>query len=132
MVLSVLRSALFLLAFTFASLQLTAQALVSPTEGVRYARQIAELHGYSGHSLVRGRPAMVTISPDNKLAAISAEDRTVKIFSVDTGQPKFTLLVDKGITGFAFSPDGKILATEDLWDKSVRLWDASTGKQLRQ
>jgi WD40 repeat protein len=35
----------------------------------------------------------------------------------------------KTVTGVAFSPDGKKLATSG-WDKVVRVWEAATGKEL--
>jgi WD40 repeat protein len=38
---------------------------------------------------------------------------------------------DKMVIGIAFSPDSKTVASSG-WDNLVRLWDAKTGKQIRQ
>lgn len=62
--------------------------------------------------------------------AISAEGKTVRLFDTANGKLKYTLRGDKwGLNGFAFSPDGQMLATRATLDHSVTLWDALTGQQ---
>jgi WD40 repeat protein len=68
----------------------------------------------------------VRFSPDGKLLA-SAGD-TLRLWDVVTG--KQVREVPEGSGRFAFSPDGKVLATAsgDL----IHLWDVGTGRELRQ
>ena len=100
----------------------------------------ATLEGHTG-----GRRLMV-FSPDGKTLAsaddlrwvpISKDDKTIRLWNIETGQHKSTLEnPDFRANSIAFSPDGDTIATGG-WDKdididlsvgAVRLWDAATGE----
>ncbi len=87
----------------------------------------AKLPDYKGPSGFQGRKALITYSPDGRLVAMSGTKRTITVWDTTTGELKATLTAVKdGVSGFAFSPDGRVAATRDYLDKSVRLWDTST------
>jgi WD40 repeat protein len=71
----------------------------------------------------------LAFSPDGQHLA-AGDDRTIKILDAQTGQE---LLALKGhsasITGLAYSPDGKRLATT-AEDKTVKVWNAQNGDEL--
>jgi DNA-binding beta-propeller fold protein YncE len=79
----------------------------------------------------------ITISKDNSMIAAS-NDATSHILIFDAASQKQTAEL-KGhrensngtfsVMGIAFSPDGKLL-TSASYDKSVRVWDTTSGKQL--
>ena len=46
-----------------------------------------------------------------------------------TGKQKFVLKHDGPVWNVVFSPDGKYVATTSN-DKTARIWDAATGKQI--
>ena len=93
-------------------------------------RQKALLPDYKGPSRFMGRKALVTFSPDGRLVVMSGQKRSITVWDTETGALKATLFGGKdskeGISGFAFSRDGRIAATRDYYDKSVRLWDVET------
>ncbi|HEY3242189.1 MAG TPA: hypothetical protein VGM03_02465, partial [Phycisphaerae bacterium] len=74
-----------------------------------------------GHALPVGA---VAVSPDGRIAASVSKDRTVRTWSLPTGQP---LAIGRGHTDsvrcVAFSPDGQRIATGGD-DRSVRIWDS--------
>src|ERR1700704_2667639 len=87
----------------------------------------AKLPDYKGPSRFVGRKGLITFSPDGTLAAMSGKGGTITVWDTETGELKATLKNGKDeVSGFAFSPDGRLAATRDYLDKSVRLWDVGT------
>ncbi|MCU0515275.1 MAG: CHAT domain-containing protein [Oscillatoria sp. Prado101] len=91
-----------------------------------------EARTIAGHSdIIR----TVAISPDGKTLATGSEDKTVKLWNLDTGELIDTIAGDlEWIMSVAFSPDGQILASacnSAFQDGTIKLWDTDTRK-LRQ
>ncbi|MCS6936254.1 MAG: WD40 repeat domain-containing protein [Candidatus Bipolaricaulota bacterium] len=82
----------------------------------------------SGHTSV---VTSVAFSPDGKLLASGAQDNTVKLWEVASGQEVRTL---SGHTSYvrsvAFSPDGRLLASGAL-DQTIKLWEVASGSLVR-
>jgi WD40 repeat protein len=94
----------------------------------------------SGHS---DQVNSVAFSPDGKILASGSQDKTIKIWNLSTGQVVRTLSgvdrriegvdrrIEEGVNSVAISPDGKILASSGNWDKTIRIWNLSTGQVIR-
>lgn len=104
-------------------------------------------HTYIGHI---GDVTNAIFSPDGKILATGSKDKTIRLWDVTTGQQKHVLVVTgpqehvfidgnwligkridvEYIKLFAFSPDGKILAT-GIDSGNIYLWDTETGEQKK-
>jgi WD40 repeat protein/tetratricopeptide (TPR) repeat protein len=70
-------------------------------------------------------------SSDGSRVATASQDRTARVWSLETGQPVTPPLQHGGpVNRVAFSPDGRRLVTASD-DQTARLWDALTGEQLQ-
>jgi WD40 repeat protein len=70
-------------------------------------------------------------SPDGRRIVTASENKTVRLWKVETGEPIGEPLKGHANSVFsaAFSPDGKRIVTASA-DETVRLWDSETGKQI--
>src|SRR5262249_33677892 len=81
-----------------------------------------------------GMVTRVAFSMDGNTLASVASDESVMLWDVETGKTRATLKRSK-LSDFAFSPDGRLLATigevgqeKDKWRSELILWDAKTGE----
>ena len=94
-----------------------------------------------------GAVMSVAFSPDGKTLASGSEDKTIRFWNTHTGKclrtlgnppralginpnPRTLLGHEETVYTVAFSPDGNYLASGS-GDKTIRLWNAHTGKHLK-
>lgn len=92
------------------------------TQAVRQARALA-IHKKSIDYIL--------FSPDGSLIATSSWDGIVQVWDVNKSELLTAITGSKGGYLLGWSPDGKQLVTTNYFAKSMRVWEAKSGKLLR-
>jgi sugar lactone lactonase YvrE len=71
----------------------------------------------------------VAFSPDGKFVLTGSDDRTARLWRVDSGQLISTLRHEDSVRALAFSPDGKFVLTGSD-DRTARLWRSDSGQLI--
>ncbi len=86
-----------------------------------------QLLAYTGHT---GAVRTIDWSPDNKLIASGAEDKTVRIWNPGTGKTVLTYRQHPAeLLSVAWSPDGTLIASGGRAG-SAQVWDVGTGARI--
>jgi WD40 repeat protein len=79
-----------------------------------------------------GHITAIAFAPDSKVLATGGWDDAVRLWDAATGKQVRSFAAHQSlVSGVAFSPDGKLLASRGGLDGIVRLWDLATGREVR-
>jgi WD40 repeat protein/serine/threonine protein kinase len=73
----------------------------------------------------------VAFAPDGTKLVAGGQDGILKVWGMTAGDEPLTLQGHTAISHVTFSPDGTRLATAGFGDRSVKIWDALTGQEIR-
>ncbi|MFC2125762.1 caspase family protein [Bacteroidota bacterium] len=82
----------------------------------------------------KGHPSSISavaISPDGKLLATGSDDKTIKLWSIESGREIRSYSDHKSdVLDVTFSSDGKLIASAGR-DLTFKIWDTATGELLQ-
>jgi WD40 repeat protein len=89
-------------------------------------KQVRKLTGHTGNGILS-----VCFSPDGKRLLSTGFDDGLRLWDVETGK-ELKRIKDTNAGSAAFSPDGKRIVSSSHFDKTVRVQDTETSKELRK
>lgn len=75
--------------------------------------------------------ALVAFSPDGRVLALSRLRNKISLYDTETGNLLCTLSTKRDwFNAFSFSPDSRTAVTRDGFNRTVRVWEVSSGREL--